>query len=520
MSRIRKAAITAGFSYANFAVAIAGGLVLVPLTLHRVGARPWGLWLATGELLGHAGMVELGVIGVLPWMLAEADGRQDRAAMRRLVGQGFWICALVGVVYTGIAMMIWAVLPIALRLTAADRAMLAVPLAIVVVSNAVGYPLRVFRAVLTGLQDAQFSGALTILNGVLEVAITGVLVVKGYGIFALALGAAVPPIIVLTIGLGRAMVIAPDLLRGWGRPTLAEGRPLFASGAGVWLATLGWQLLAATTATIITYLGFPELVPVYSCTAKLSNVSTQLTWVLPDSGLVGLAHLSGDREGRSRVRHMVLMILRLHLLLAGGAMCAFLAVNPAFVSRWVGANYFGGVSLNALLALGIVLSSLIHGLITTASVLGNRFKVGVVTLAYGVVQTMLALVMGHWWGVIGIAAASLLAGVVTAIPAGIVLLGPATSLTLGQLATDVLGAWSVRIAGLAAVSAIAGLFYQSIGLAPAVVIAALVGSLYVWSMRPLLVGLPFDARWTEWLVRFKLMPSGPPASVVTAVDHV
>ena len=99
MSRVRKAAITAGFAYAQFGVAIVTGIVMVPLTLHYVGARSWGLWLATGELLGYAGMADLGVLGVLPWMIAEADGRHDRAAMRRFVGHGVWIGA--GAVITG-----------------------------------------------------------------------------------------------------------------------------------------------------------------------------------------------------------------------------------------------------------------------------------------------------------------------------------------------------------------------------------------------------------------------------------
>src|SRR5688500_10012624 len=85
MSRVRKAAVNASFSYAQFAIAIVTGIVLIPLTLHHLGARSWGLWLASGELLGYAGMVDLGVIGVLPWMLAEADGAHDRQRMRRLV---------------------------------------------------------------------------------------------------------------------------------------------------------------------------------------------------------------------------------------------------------------------------------------------------------------------------------------------------------------------------------------------------------------------------------------------------
>jgi hypothetical protein len=91
-------------------------------------------------------------------------------------------------------------------------------------------------------------------------------------------------------------------------------------------------------------------------------------------------------------------MLRLHALLAGGAACLILAVNPAFVRAWVGPALFGGLGLSALLSASILLSSIVHGLITTASVLGNRFRVGVVVLVNGTVQTVLALLMGRAWG--------------------------------------------------------------------------------------------------------------------------
>ena len=88
MSRTKRATIAAGFGYAHFGFALIIGIVTVPLLLDRLGTRTWGLWLATGELLAYAAMVDFGVLGVLPWMLAEADGRGDRLAMRRLISNG------------------------------------------------------------------------------------------------------------------------------------------------------------------------------------------------------------------------------------------------------------------------------------------------------------------------------------------------------------------------------------------------------------------------------------------------
>ena len=88
MSRMRKAAMGAAFGYMHFGFAIVTGIFLVPLTLYALGARTWGLWLASTEVLDYAGMVDLGVLSVLA---VDARGsrrppRPDRAGGPRVPG--------------------------------------------------------------------------------------------------------------------------------------------------------------------------------------------------------------------------------------------------------------------------------------------------------------------------------------------------------------------------------------------------------------------------------------------------
>jgi len=73
VSRTVRASIAAGFAYVNVGISIIAGLWLVPFTLHHVGARSYGLWLASGELLAYAGIAELGMLVTLPWLIAQAD---------------------------------------------------------------------------------------------------------------------------------------------------------------------------------------------------------------------------------------------------------------------------------------------------------------------------------------------------------------------------------------------------------------------------------------------------------------
>src|SRR5688500_9990930 len=75
MSRTRRAGITAVFGFAQFGLALVSGIAMVPFILSRVPTEHYGVWLAFGEVLAYSSMVDLGVVGVVPWLLAESDGR-------------------------------------------------------------------------------------------------------------------------------------------------------------------------------------------------------------------------------------------------------------------------------------------------------------------------------------------------------------------------------------------------------------------------------------------------------------
>jgi O-antigen/teichoic acid export membrane protein len=450
------------------------------------------------------------VLSVLPWLLAEAEGRRDRTELSDMVSQGLWLSACVGIVYAVVALVSWQLLPTKMFLTPADRTMVDGPLAVFVLGTAITYPLRVYRALLAGMQDVFFNGVVTISQTAISTLLTAVLLIKGFGLYAIVAAAVGPSLLAHVAWVIRAAAIAPDIVWHVSRPRFEQMRLLFTNGFGTWLGDLGWQLLAASNGIVITYMGHPEWVPVYACTAKLGAMCMQLTWVLPDSGHIGLAQLHGERTSTARVRDVVLMMQRVHLLTAGAVACGLLAFNPAFVTRWVGALLFGGLGLNALLAVGVILGSFTHGLITSAAIVGNRPRVGALVFVNGIVQAPLAIVLGHRFGLIGVAWATVVAASMTSLPGAIMLLRPTTSLGARGLLADIVMPWTIRVLPFATVSAVIGTFYQSLGLWLSAVAATLVCAAYSWQMRALAAELPLNARVTQWLVRFKLLPTPLP----------
>ena len=512
MSRTTRAGIAAGFGYLQFGLALASGILVVPFVLARVGSEAYGVWLGFGELVAYSAMADLGVLGVLPWLIAEADGRRDRDEMRSLLSAGLVAATLAAVVFAVLALGLLAIAPGLTGVSPAQHAQVIGPLMLLVAGMAAAYPVRVFHALLIGLQDVTFAGRLGVAQAVLNVALILGLLAAGQGLYALAAAATVPTLFVACASWVRARRIAPELLRGWRWPSARLLGSVTAQGFGGWIGGLGWRMISATSNLVVLSIAGPVAAVTYALTARLADVLTQMSWQVPDAGLVGLAQLRGEGQAE-RARQITLSILRLTLIGAGVVACAVLAFNPSFVSLWVGPGRFAGLGTNALIAAGAVALSLGHSLFTTAATLGARVQVGFATVAQGIVHLAAAILLGRAFGLPGVAAAGLVGTALVAYPAGVHYLRRVTGLGHAELWRGALAPWSARAVLLLLLGLGVGIAGWRAAVWPPLLLAPPLAALYVWWMRPLYAGLPLPERLRPVLARLRLVPEQGGAGV-------
>lgn len=505
MSRTRKAGFIAVFSYLQTGLALVSGIVLLPFILRRIGVESYGLWLACGDLLAYSAMADLGVLGVLPWLIAEKDGRGDRQAIRDLLCNGLAAAFVISVLYITVAMILWYFASRIVNITDAHKAILKGPLLFVVISTAIAFPLRAFFTALLGLQDVIFTGILRVGQWALNIVIIVTLLVKGYGLYALAAAAVVPTLLLSLLGLIRLWFLTPDLLTGWRLPSFSQIYYLIHEGFGGWIAGFGWRMVAASNSIIIVSIGSPEMVVIYACTAKLGDTLMQLSWQLSDSGLVGLAQLFGEGNLK-RVQEVFMAMLRILLIVVGGVAVVMLALNRNFVSLWVGSEKFADVVTNVFLAASVLSLSLTHGVIVPISVLGQRIQVGVITLLQGILNLALAVSLGRVFGLKGIALASVCSSLFLTLPLGVVVLKRVMQLSFSDLATNTIIPWAWRIIGLLVLSVAVGIWMPQKSIVLLLGVAPVLGLIYLWHMRPLYAGLPLPLSVKPWLMKMRLIP--------------
>ena len=87
-ARARKIAASAGTALAAKLIAVAVGLLTVPLTLHYLGPERYGMWLIMSSFVAILAFADMGIGNGLLNTVAAAYGREDTAAIKGAVSSG------------------------------------------------------------------------------------------------------------------------------------------------------------------------------------------------------------------------------------------------------------------------------------------------------------------------------------------------------------------------------------------------------------------------------------------------
>ncbi len=352
MSRTRKFIWGIGFGYAGQVLATLVGLLITPFLLRRVGQHDYGLWLVGTQVLAYLALMDFGLIALLPRETAFATGRankiEEASDLPLLVGQTARLIAWQMPLVALVAVISW------LTVAAAWEG-LRNPMGVVLVSFVLVFPLRLFSAVLQGLQDFAFIGRANIVSNLLSTIVTVGLVVAGWGLYALAVGWATQQIFLSVVCRQRLHTHFPTVLpRGMPKLPWPAARRRLTQGFWVSIAQIAQVLLNSTDILIVGKLFGPAAVVPYVCTGKMIGVLSNQPQMLMAAAGPALSQMRVG-ESRERLSEVCIALGQAVLMLSGAVVCVVLAVNQGFVTRWIGAAQYGGFRLTALILLSMLL---------------------------------------------------------------------------------------------------------------------------------------------------------------------
>ena len=398
MSRTKRFLGGVSFGYASQVITTLVGLWLTPFLLHRIGQHDYGLWLVGTQLMFYLGLMDLGVVALLPRETAFATGRagsiNNVSDMPVIIGQTTRIVLAQMPLVALAALIAWFIIP-------TQWEGLRGPIGLVLVAFVVIFPMRIFGAVLQGLQDFSFWARLGIISFLLSTAVSVSLVLSGWGLYSLAIGWTALQLTSASAGWYRLRTHFPSLLpRRLPKLRWSIARIRLKQGFWVSLSQIAQVLLNGTDILIIGKFFGPAAIVPYACTGKLISVLTNQPQMLMQLAGPGLSQMRMG-ESRERLSQACIALGQAMLLLSGAVVCIVLVVNQGFVSRWVGAKQFGGFWLTALILFSMLLR---HWNLTIGYALfsfGRERRLCVTNLADGLVSVGAVALFVSRWGLVG-----------------------------------------------------------------------------------------------------------------------
>jgi len=481
MSRTNRFLSGIGFGYASQILTTLVAFWLTPFLLHRIGQIDFGLWLVGTQLMFYLGLLDLGVVALLPRETAFATGRansiKEASDLPLIIGHTvrliIWQMPLVALV----ALLAWFMMP-------SDWEALRHPIAVVLLAFVLTFPLRIFAAVLHGLQDHAFLGRIGIVIYLISTSTTVLLVLVGWGLYALAIGWTVQQFAGAVTGWYRLYTHFPGVLP---RTVPEIGRAIARKrlGQGFWVSLnqIAQVLLNGTDILIIGKLFGPAAVVPFAITGKLIGVLSNQPQMLMAAAGPALSQMRMG-ESRERLSQVCIALSQAMLMLSGAVVCIVLAVNQGFVGRWVGPSQYGGFWLTVLILVSMLLR---HWNLTIGYALfcfGYERRLCLITLLDGVVSVGAVVLFARLFGLIGAPLGMILGACLISLPGNLSTLARESNLSLWRILQP-LTPWFVRFIILAFTAGVVARTWTPNTLLLLAVTVAASGLIYLAVMFPL-----------------------------------
>lgn len=399
-------------SWVQYGVAVAFAVFLTPMIIHGVGTPTYGAWILVTQLVGYAGLLDLGVQPAIVRDVARARAARDEQRLWTVLSTGLGLQLAAGAASLLVVVICAPLVGRVFDLGGTSEPAARQALWIVGFSAVVAFPAGLFAAALRGCHRTDLAAAVGIASHVIRTVAIVIALTQGHGIVGLAAAS--------LLANAGALLGAAALLRGqlggWAIRSAAFSKVVLSEllrfGAYSFLGTAGWYLAYGADAILIAAVLTATDVAHFGLAVSVVTIFAGVTGSVAGSflSLASESKALGDVEG---LRQHYLDSIRFSLLV-GLPMAVLLVVwGPELLSLWVGPA-FGQPSGEILrLLIGAQAAVLLKGAgAMIAQGIGLHRQAALIPLLEGLTNVVLSYAFAQRWGVIGVGLGTLIPAVV------------------------------------------------------------------------------------------------------------
>ncbi|MEX0323161.1 MAG: lipopolysaccharide biosynthesis protein [Puniceicoccaceae bacterium] len=338
--------------YVNYGLTLIQAILLVPLYLSYIGAAQYGLWLATGGILGWLSFLDMGLSSVTLQRVGRSLGGKDGVIAGSYFGTGYMLhVGLMSITIIISVPVMFFVLPL---LDGVGQDLQLIRRCFFLAT--IGFALSSIANTLIGIGQAAQK---TLVPGVVNNLSTAAGIVfiwyglnKGWGLYSIPCGTILRGLIlnVFLLPYGRKLIQREG---GHQRFDKAAFTDLAKLSPFTFISKFGNGIVQNAEPLFLGIFVGPEVVVVYVLTNRAAQLLTGIVNRVTGSLFGPLSHISGD-DNLIRAQQAFFKSMGLLVILSIMAAFFYSALNWGFVSLWVGPERFGGNVLTVGFALVLI----------------------------------------------------------------------------------------------------------------------------------------------------------------------
>ena len=400
--------------YVLIVVNVLIGLVMLRYNVQYFGQDTYGLLMLATSVTAYFTVFDFGYGSAILRYVAEFRARRDVKALNETLSTMAVVFLGVGVLCYLVAIGIAAALPHLFNIEPSQVQSGRLVLLICALQVALYFPFSIFGSVINGFERYYVNNVVGLVTNVLTAIVNVIVLAMGYGIVEL-------------VACTTALRIAPFWIYRWNAyrvfPELEIRRSHFSrerlrelTGFSAYAAVGDWssRLTYTTDAFFLGVFMNTAAVAVYSVAQRISETLLTLTQQLHTLLMPAVVHRAIDGETAGQ-RSLLIRATRFQFAIA---MCLCGAIGTAaatLIHAWLGPGWDASARVTQILAVVVVIRAAIAMPSTMLQGTGHHRFVAAASACGAVVNLVLSVAMVVVWGVVGVALATAIAAMLSAV---------------------------------------------------------------------------------------------------------
>lgn len=388
------------FLNVKFIISIVNGILIIPLYLYYIDSAMYGSWLATGSILTWITIVDPGVGDVILQKVAQCIGQDNKKEIGIIIMSGIIISIGLFLIAILVGYLLSTYITDIANIKVENRKDIIASFRIALWGTAFSLLADTFRNIVLAYQKTKIHGVLLNLMISLSILLNVILLIMGYGVFALAYTSLFRGLSILLF----AFILTISLVRK-NKIHLKFDISYLSSFSKVFAYTFSSRLFETISSNIdlilvSRFLG-PQSVTILDLSRRPLKIVSGLANNVTISALPSLSHLYGSGE-KLKMELVIMQIWTIILWISGFIIGGFVLFNFSLTTNWVGEKFWIGHSNNIIMCISFLLLSVGYNLSNVTYSMGDMKNNSLINVIRSVTYLVLLFVLSQSMGMPGV----------------------------------------------------------------------------------------------------------------------